>query len=204
MSLCRGFPGRPGNTLFAAFIVVLLAIAPFRAHALVINVTGPGSQFFSAFGTPATPTTVPLADLLSIMNAAGDFWEGILDSTSQRTLNIQAGFSTRLGTSVLAATGAGNPSPFAVIAFARNVSWFVDPTPLDNSEFTTFTERTADLGGGTMSVSRNFTGGMGAAAESDMFTTALHEIGHALDRPRPRPVTAVLLQPRPRCAHRDR
>jgi hypothetical protein len=58
-------------------------------------------------------------------------------------------------------------------------AWFLDPTPASASEYTTLTNYTADLGGGTMNIGREYTGGTGNGAAHDLFTTAVHEIGHA-------------------------
>ncbi len=182
MSQCRVFAPRLGNSFLATLIVLLVgAVAPFRAHALVINVTGPSTAFLNNFGPAQPPAGVTLIDLINVMNAAGDYWEGILDSPTPRTISIQTGFSARLSSNTLAAAIGGNPSSSGLIAFNRNFSWFADPTPFDNSEYTTFTETFADLGGGLLNVSAVFGGATGAAADKfDLFDTALHEIGHIL------------------------
>jgi MYXO-CTERM domain-containing protein len=60
-------------------------------------------------------------------------------------------------------------------------NWFLDPTPNDNSEWTTFTATTANLGGGLMNVGRVYTGATGlAVGRTDLYTVALHEIAHAI------------------------
>jgi hypothetical protein len=59
--------------------------------------------------------------------------------------------------------------------------WFMDPTPYDNSEFTTYTDIVDDLGGGEVNIGRVFTGATGdAAGRIDMFAVAQHEIGHLM------------------------
>ncbi|HEX2115268.1 MAG TPA: hypothetical protein VHM01_12755 [Alphaproteobacteria bacterium] len=162
-------------------IAVLLASPP--AHALVINVTGPGPQFNFSLG-PAlfgAPGVTP-AELVTIANAAGDYWEGLLDSPLPRTVDIQVGFSNRIGDALAAAIG-GNPSSIGAIGFTASPSlpWFVDPTPFDNSEYATSFEAFADLGGGRLNTVAAFTDAAGdAAGKFDLFSVALHEIGHIL------------------------
>ena len=60
-------------------------------------------------------------------------------------------------------------------------NWVIDSTPHDNSEYTTFTEFSADLGGGTINTGRVYTGATGdAAGNLDLLSVAKHEIGHLL------------------------
>jgi hypothetical protein len=122
--------------------------------------------------------------LESLVQAAVLYWQSAyLDPF---TVSIQYGWfnlPTSVGTHVLLTEG-GTPhrETSGSIAFDNDLStvWFVDPTPASASEFTTFTPYTANLGGGTMNVGREYTGGTGSAASHDLFSTVLHEIGHAL------------------------
>jgi hypothetical protein len=166
---------------FLAAVTAAILLASPRAEALVVNVTGPGALFDAQLG-PALPGAagVTPADLVAIANVAGNFWEGLL--AAPRTIDIQVGFSNQLGGG-LAATVGGSPSSIAAIGFASdaNLPWFLDPTPLDNSEYATALGAAADFGGGSLNFVRAFTDATGDAVDKyDLFSVALHEIGHAL------------------------
>jgi hypothetical protein len=141
----------------------------------------------SGFGTAASgPGNTEGAGALSaLVNQAISFWQQTY--TDSFTLNVQYGwFSLAGGTTgthvLLAEGGTPHRETSASIAFDSDGStiWFLDPTPGDASEFTTFTNYTANLGAGTMNVGREYTGGTGAAARHDLLSTATHEVGHAL------------------------
>jgi hypothetical protein len=115
-----------------------------------------------------------------LANTAADYWEGrLLDA---RSFEIQIGFIELSG--ALAAAQSGLPdSAFGTIAVDASTRFFVDPTPLDNSEYTQTSVNFRDLGGGFLNTQLAFAGPTGAAAEPfafDLFTVLLHEIGHTL------------------------
>jgi hypothetical protein len=58
--------------------------------------------------------------------------------------------------------------------------WFVDATPLLNEEFTTPESHVGTVSGTPLNYSVGFSGGIGAAADFDLLTVLIHEIGHAL------------------------
>jgi hypothetical protein len=131
--------------------------------------------------------------LAAVFNTAVSDWETAIPSSGSLTpgspqISVKWGV---LGSKVLAATSIPSstspyyPPNYAGIEFnsAASVgwSWFLDPTPTDNSEYSTFTPSSADLGGGIVNTGRVFTGASGAAAgRYDLLSVALHEIGHAL------------------------
>jgi hypothetical protein len=59
---------------------------------------------------------------------------------------------------------------------------FLDPTPFSNEEFTGFSQRTQDFGGGLVNVEQQFSGAVGISAPvfQDLLTIMAHEIGHGL------------------------
>src|SRR5690606_8404106 len=60
-------------------------------------------------------------------------------------------------------------------------SWYLDPTPCDNSEWSTFTQNTSNYGAGVLIDEARWSGASGGASGNhDLFGVCLHEIGHAL------------------------
>lgn len=158
-----------GFFLTAAFV---LAAGPASGLTIITNYRAPGQTLGSLGRAGAAPSnTTGMATLQEIVGAAASYWEDvILDSF---TLTISYGWIERDSY----ATHSGGS-----IGFDNDLStrWFMDSTPLDASEFALYTEYSENLGGGVMNTGREFTGGSGDAAYVDIFTTALHEIGHAL------------------------
>jgi large exoprotein involved in heme utilization and adhesion len=167
-------------------IVFLLAAAP--AQAITINAIYRASgESLGTFGTAAAQpgNAVGGGNLTVAVDAAVAYWESAF--ADPFTLTIEYGWFPRdggtTGTHRLVSEG-GTPhrETAGTIAIDSDGStiWFADPTPDDSSEFATFTEFTSDLGGGSMNVGREFTGASGPAVRHDLFSTVLHEIGHAL------------------------
>ena len=158
--------------------LALTGIVVPSAQALTINrINGGGTAHASTVGT---------GTLTSVFNAAADVWESLISDT--HTVDITYSWAALSGGTlgVHSLTGQGgvpNRETSAIIRFDNDGSslFFADGSPMDNSEYTTFTESSADLGGGVMNTGRVFTGAVGLAAGAfDLFSIALHEIGHAL------------------------
>lgn len=135
-------------------------------------------------GSPGTNDT-GRGNLVEIFNVAADIWEkAILDD---HVLTLHFGWAPDGGgTHVLNAQG-GTPNretEGTILFNSDNVvghhHYFLDPTPRVNEEYLRYEEAAENLGGGTLNVTRLFSGATGDAQSEDMLTTALHEIGHAL------------------------
>ena len=172
-----------GVILFCALLL------PGRASAITITFTEitAGNSFAGGLGVATgAPGMTGSGTLGQIFGAAASLWEAAL--LDPHVVNLQFGWQGLaagiLGVHVLTAQGGvPNRETAGVIRFDGDGSslFFADSTPLNNSEYTTFTTSSADLGGGVMNTGRNWTGATGAAVgRSDLFSVALHEIGHSI------------------------
>ncbi len=135
-------------------------------------------------GTPPA-TSHGGGNLVDIFNAAADWWEvAILDA---HVLTISYRWDVLTGDTIgnHTLTGEGgvpHRETAATIRFDTEPSnWFLDPTPDEHEEYTTYTEDTADFGAGEINTQRRYSGATGdAVGNLDLLTTAMHEIGHAL------------------------
>ncbi|MEX0678176.1 MAG: PEP-CTERM sorting domain-containing protein [Pirellulales bacterium] len=178
-------PGRPRFWVLAPVVLALVAASPCQAITINATFRNPG-ETLTGFGVAESePANTEGGGVLqSLASAAVAYWESAY--ADDFTLSLEFGWfslATATGTHILLSEG-GVPhrETSGSVAFDSDGStiWFVDPTPATSGEFITFTNYTADLGGGTMNVGREYTGGVGAAARHDLLTTALHEFGHAL------------------------
>ncbi len=186
----RPTPTEPQTTqTFGHFLLVLmvtcfmvLSAIPQEAQALKIirNFTG---------GTPQ-PTAIGKGNLEEIFNAAADHWEYAIQDDHTIILNfgwapVGGGLHT-----LIHQGGTPNRETEGTIQFNNNTNtgnfqWWLDPTPYLHEEFQSYTETTQDLGAGKVNVSRTFSNPVGVYASGshiDLFSVALHEIGHALGK----------------------
>lgn len=167
-----------GSSLVAAVAAVAFTQSSSLAQVNIVRVNGGG----------AAPATAGGGNLADIFNAACDWWETALVTTPYTlTLTFQWGPQ---GGGVLAAHtlttqgGVPNRETAGSITFDNDGSstFFLDTTPCANNEYGTGpTYTTSDLGGGLLNVGRTYSGASGSASgRTDMFSVALHEIGHSL------------------------
>jgi hypothetical protein len=111
--------------------------------------------------------TITVEDIASAMAAAADRWAQ-LPLTQQQILQL-ASLKFTVGHLDGGAIGAEMPGLIVLDVDAGGRGWFVDPTPLDDSEFASNGSATHLYGlGGD------------AAAHVDLLTVVMHEMGHAL------------------------
>ena len=173
----RAWPG--ARALAGAGLLVLLT--PSLAPAgLIIDLR------FAGGTAPALPGGGNLDD---IVRTAASAWERVFSDPSDTWhLQLTYGWETMPAgqhgrEELLAQGGTPNRETKGAIWFNNNPAqlWFADPTPWNNSAYTTLTTTSRDLGAGEVNVGRVLTGGVGPAADGfDLLSVAAHEIGHAL------------------------
>lgn len=180
-----GFDARRPMRGLAFLFAFTLLMLPASGQAIdIVTVFRGAGQSLANFGTAGSAPTNAVGGgmLQQIVETAASYWESAFSDSF--TLTIEYGWFPRdssVATHRLVNQSGGREIRGSV-AFDNDLStiWFLDPTPYDNSEYSTFTTYSADLGGGTINVGREFTGGSGAAIRHDLLSTAIHEIGHAL------------------------
>ncbi|SFI73225.1 hypothetical protein [Albimonas pacifica] len=177
-----------------------LAVAAALGLAVGLPAAGPASalqilltertsgQTFSTFsrGTagPEAPGATGGGTLGAVMAAAAAFWEDVI--LDPGTLSLEFGWQALSGSTLAVATQLGSrdysgAGKGGLIRVDNDRGWFLDPTPTDASEFGPLIESIVDLGGGPMTVGREYAAASGpAAGVFDLFGTVLHEIGHLL------------------------
>jgi len=160
-----------------ALALVLAAASSGPAQLKILRVNKGGTAPTNAVGG---------GTLSAVFNAAADWWESAIGDT--HTVTIEYSWGPQTGSTLAAHTlgtqgGSPNRETKGSIVFDNDGSsvWFIDPSPTDHAEFTTYTETSQNFGGGSMNKGRVYTGATGnASGRSDLLAVAIHEIGHAL------------------------
>ncbi|TWT99071.1 hypothetical protein Pla108_00040 [Botrimarina colliarenosi] len=171
-------------------LVVLAAAGASHALTITTNFASDGERIPSIGLATAAPTAVlGGGDLESIVRAAADAWEALIPDKHDFTLSFGWYDTTLVSNAAYHVPGAAGGWPTRTLSgsvafnsnLANDLKMFVDPTPTVNEEFRYDHRTFLDLGAGPIEVSRQYVGTTEASRSSiDLYTTALHEIGHAL------------------------
>ena len=173
-----------------AVATAFLGLASSTASALTIvsHYRGNGSALegIGVAGVPST-NTVGGGDPATIFRAAAGVWERAILDNFTLTLNFGWYPTEPISLTAYQQSTAQGGSPLrqtrGSIAFnnSNGRRWFLDPTPLEDSEFGPLTTSRTDLGAGLINIKRDHLPVAASAIGSyDLFSVALHEIGHAL------------------------
>jgi hypothetical protein len=160
------------DTIRSLMIALTICFAAGRAPALEIVLNQ------NAGAAPAS--TAGGGTLSGVLNAAADLWEAAILDVHTLTINYSwAPLSSLAEATVFGST----PFDTATLKFDNDetTNWFLDPTPQDNTDWTTFNEAFDNLGGGSLNTRNKYTGAIGnPLGRYDLLTVAVHEIGHAV------------------------
>ncbi len=206
MILSEKINPRGGHVCLLALLVAFLFYTP--AHAIVFDFT-----YEAGSSAPPAFEDASGTQLLNIMNAAGALWGDIIEdpltinvAVRWQVPTIGANFSGQMSLYGNHPNNTnGDPSEqnsravWALIRMNPNRTWWVDPTPLNNSEFdmnqTLFRDLTLGQQTGVFSqgtppdlLEVGFRGApnasapalMQAAGTRDLLTVSIHELGHTV------------------------
>jgi hypothetical protein len=166
---------------------------PSAAEALTINtIFVPAGNEISGVGMAEGPAggSTGRGDLSSIVRAAADAWEAVILDNHTVTVNFGWFPTEPISPSAYhqALNAGGNPqrpTEGSVVFNSRRDGdspfFYLDPTPDLNEEFVFSEHRFDDFGGGPVESRSDFTPVSDLVIGGhDIYTTALHEIGHAI------------------------
>ncbi len=162
------------------------------AVALTINTLFvPTGQIINGIGRAEQPTSVTVGggNLQSVVRAAADTWEALILDDHTLTLNFGWAPTDKASTTAfhqgLHATGSPMREVLGSLAFNSQYTGtaplFLDATPRRHEEFAFARQEFTSFGGPSIETRRDLTAVFPHVANSrDVYTIALHEIGHAL------------------------
>ncbi|MBI83883.1 MAG: hypothetical protein CMJ81_11845, partial [Planctomycetaceae bacterium] len=179
------------TTVMTCLLLLLIYWIPFSStSAITINmVFDPAS---------VSPVFDPGGTLLQGMaNNAAQIWEDIFEETDTITINYRYNSIGGLANGTATTVVGGQPTVGSINIDSDNVrTWYFDPTPLDNSEYTMTQRLYRDLTAAQQTawydstppdlLEASYRGQATATAPAnaqngfDMFSTLVHEIGHVL------------------------
>lgn len=170
--------------LSAAFVT--LAGSHASALTIVPDFSTLGTVYRNASGTLSNTESQGSADVTALFRGIATYVASTLDKAVGVRWTETISFKLTSLTGAVANSGISNvnndgrPSE-SRINIDTGTAFFLDPTPADNSEFA-ITSRSADLGGGSVNVSRigNAIAGSGAEGLWDLETVLLHEMEHSI------------------------
>ncbi len=161
-----------------AVLLVLLAVSVLTPELPAIEIV---TEFV---GGEAPGNTVGAGNLADTFNAAAARWA--LAYPDDFTLRLYYGWAP-VGSAGVHMTVEQRATPdrevAGMILFDNSgaVSFYLDPSPMQDEEYLRYREEFQDMGAGLVNVARVFATPTGdAAGHCDLLSVALHEIGHAL------------------------
>ena len=183
------------QTYYTALLCCALATTTVEASlSLTLNFSDTGANYSSlnndAWGGSTTNLDKRSAFEDAVQAAASRWEHAFTDSTQNLAFTINVGWEAKSG-STLATGGpsyssaAGNPIISASLNWDNDGSstFYVDSDTSTSSEWAKFTSSSQDFGGGSINVERTYYNAAASSAardHSDLYTVALHEIGHTL------------------------
>ena len=179
------------TTVTTCLLLLLIYWIPFSStSAITINMVFDPASVSPAFDPGGTL-------LQGMANNAAQIWEDIFEEADTVTINYRYNSIGGLANGTATTVVGGQPTVGSINIDSDNVrTWYFDPTPLDNSEYTmtqrlyrdlTAAQQTAwydstppDLLEASYRGQATATAPANAQTGFDMFSTLVHEIGHVL------------------------
>ncbi len=147
-------------SVYHLFVICLFTSSTSQALTINLNPT--------STSTPGPNQFIGSGNLDSVMAAAAHYWEGIVSDNKSITVDYEWENSS--------STGNYSPTRNKIVFGNQLQNWYIDGTPDLNEEFSIIARSSKNFGAGDLVYERYLGGGTGR----DLYTNALHEIGHKL------------------------